>query len=412
MRLGDIFRLSINEIAQKGLRSWLTIIGIVIGVGAVIAIVSIGAGMEADITNQLSSLGGDLIIIQPGSPSGEETLAATFAGGGSGLYLTDKDLGAINTVPRVKAASGIVVGAVKASYFTESYDMMMQGIDSSTWNEITTVELAEGRFLSFGDKYSVVIGSKIAKEQFDKELVLNSQLKIEGKSFKIVGILEESGGFSMYAEDNMIFMPIDVARDFEGVPSDSFSNIQVRALDVDFVDAVEEAIDQKLMLVRHVSERDKDFNIISQKSIQEQVSQILAGVSIFLVGIAAISLLVGAVGIANTMFTSVMEKTKEIGILKALGSSDGEIMKIFLFQAGIIGLVGGLIGVFLGYIAAGLVGQMSYMTGVGPRQMTTIVSPSLVFFVLGFSFVIGLISGIIPAKRAAKLPPNEALRYE
>jgi putative ABC transport system permease protein len=171
------------------------------------------------------------------------------------------------------------------------------------------------------------------------------------------------------------------------------------------------------MIARHVTEETKDFTIITTKSMQETISSVMNTLNLFLAGIAAVSLLVGAIGIANTMFMSVMERTRQIGTLKALGATNFEIMKLFLFESAMIGFIGGLIGVLLGFIASGTISEIGIRMigvggGIGMRTSMTVITPQLVLFAIGFSVFIGVVSGLLPARRAASLQPVEALRYE
>ena len=209
-------------------------------------------------------------------------------------------------------------------------------------------------------------------------------------------------------------MPIKAARDtLEDVGSDEFDSITLKVANTEDVDQIMEDADKKLMISRHLTERGKDFSIRSAKSTQETMSDITQTMTLFLGAIAAVSLLVGAVGIANTMFTSVLEKTKEIGIMKSIGAKNSDIMMIFLLNSAIVGLVGGLLGICLGTGIASLLPLLGMkMMGMGREGMTTVVTPSLLFFALLISIGIGMAAGVIPAYRASKLKPVDALRYE
>jgi putative ABC transport system permease protein len=192
--------------------------------------------------------------------------------------------------------------------------------------------------------------------------------------------------------------------------------IQFKVEDLQKLDDVVSNVEKKLMLSRHVTEETKDFTIITAKSMQETISNVINTLNLFLAGIAAISLFVGAIGIANTMFMSVMERTRQIGTLKALGTTNFEIMLMFLFESAMIGFIGGLIGIFLGFIASGVISELGIrMIGVGMRETSTsitVITPQLILFAISFSIFIGIVSGLLPARRAAKLEPVEALRYE
>jgi len=420
MKFSDILKLSVNNLSHRGLRSWLTILGIVIGVAAVVAILSIGAGMEQNISAQLGGLGADIVTISPGFSRafgmgfGRPREGATVTS--ESQDLTDRDIQIIKSVSGVQFVNGIVSDRVEISYLTESVSVSIEGVDPLAWKEITTSELESGRYLSPGDANAVVIGYRIANDMFKEPLMLNAQIIIEGKSFKIVGILKESGGaFGFGGDDNTIFMPIRAARTIiEDMDTNEYSSIQVKVADADSIDEIITNMEEKLMLSRHVTEDTKDFTITSAQAMQETISSVTGTLNLFLGGIAAISLLVGAIGIANTMFMSVMERTRQIGTLKALGTTGFEIMKLFLFESAMIGFIGGLIGIFLGFIASGIISELGIrIMGAGRMGGSmTVITPELVLFAIGFSVFIGMVSGLLPARRAASLQPVEALRYE
>jgi putative ABC transport system permease protein len=420
MKLIDTIRFSVNNLSQRGLRSWLTILGIVIGVAAVVSILSIGTGMQQTISSQLSGLGSDVGYIMPGFERATRTnqgFAMTPRIGSVSISLTDKDLQTVKSTPGIKTVNGIVAGRVNVQYFGENMSVQLYGIDPIASREISTVDVQEGRFLVPGDGNVVMVGYRVANEMFKKPITVNSQISIEGKTFRVVGILERFGGMVggiMY--DNTIFMTTSTARTvLSNLESNEFSVIQFKVEDLNQLDLVVDEVEHRLTLSRHVTEDTKDFTIITAKSMQETISSVMNTLNLFLGGIAAISLLVGAIGIANTMYMSVMERTRQIGTLKALGATNFEVMKIFLFESALIGLIGGLIGVFLGFIASGVISELGIrMVGMQPRAGTsiTVITPELVLFAIGFSVFIGAVSGLLPARRAAQLEPVEALRYE
>ncbi|MEM5773151.1 MAG: ABC transporter permease [Candidatus Aenigmatarchaeota archaeon] len=420
MRISDALSFSVRNLSQRGLRSWLTILGIVIGIAAVISILSVGEGMRESISSQLSGLGGDLITISPGATRarGEFADVRTFFQarfGGAIAKLNDKDIQIIKSIPEVKYVSGMISGRAELSYLGEKVYVLVQGVDPAVWKDIINLEVEEGRNLMPGDVNAIVLGNYVANRMFKSPIPLNSQISVAGKSFRVVGILKASTGVGgMIGIDNSIYMPLTSAKNVLNISSNEYNSILVKVSNVEDVDEVEERIDKLLMLSRKVTENTKDYTITSVKSIQERVLSVMGTLNFFLAGIAAISLIVGAVGIANTMFMSVMERTRQIGTLKALGATDGEVMLLFLIESGLIGLVGGLIGIFFGFIVSGIISEIGIrMLGMSGMAQTVVYIPlQLVLFTLAFSVLIGILSGLLPARRAAKLQPVEALRYE
>ncbi|MBI2673028.1 ABC transporter permease, partial [Candidatus Woesearchaeota archaeon] len=275
---------------------------------------------------------------------------------------------------------------------------------------ITTSSAETGRLLGPGDDNVVVIGNSVANEIFKNKVSINRELVVNDKSYRVVGVLKKSGGFGF--DDRKIFMPINPARKTLNNKDNVYDSIIVKVKNSDEIDKVEKIIEDKLMIVRHVNTDTKDFTVLSMKTIQERVSAILAGFTLFLGVIAAVSLIVGAVGIANTMFTSVLERTKDIGIMKAVGAKNSDILLIFLFNSGLVGLVGGLFGIMFGISISLIIPKLGVSFVQGGQSMTTSIDPQLIIFTLIFSTILGMLSGIIPAYRASKLKPVDALRSE
>ena len=410
MKFQKSFRLALNILLHSKLRSWLTIIGIVIGVAAIVAIVSIGEGAQANINDRLSGLGQDLVTVSPGF----ERAGGGFRGGFGNSdrnnapktnvkNLTNNDLQVIKSINGLSFVNGVVNGRADVSYLAETTTVSVTGVDTFAWKNIVTTDLDSGRYLNPGDSNSIVIGNNLAKSTFKQPLVLNRDINVGGRLFKIVGILKEGSG---------IYMPIEQARDIlENVGKVKFDSITVKVSDSDFVDAKTAEIDSKLLISRHLTNKTKDYSVTSSKATLERIQGITQTFTIFLGAIAAVSLLVGAVGIANTMFTSVLEKTKEIGIMKAIGARNLDVMIIFLLNSGLVGFVGGLIGIILGSTISSFLPKL--LTSLGPGgSVKTIVPASLLVEAMLLSIIIGMVAGAIPAYRASKLKPVDALRYE
>ncbi len=429
MKASKSLKLAVNILRHSKLRSWLTIVGIVIGVAAVVAIISIGEGMQQSIEERLGGLGSDIITITPGASRASGMFMRPGGGGdmrvGSSLSddaagLTENDVRVLKGIDNAEYIQGTISGRAELYYLGETVTASVDGVDPLVWSHITTSELDQGRFLGASDYAAVVVGSRIANDVFKQSLPLNRVISIDGTNFKIVGILKESGsGFGGGGGDASVIMPIEAARSILDKEGKDVDSITVKVADETMIDDTMDAIDQKLMLFRHVTDRTKDYTLTSSKSTQETISSTMETMTLFLGAIAAVSLLVGAVGIANTMFTTVLEKTKEIGIMKAIGAKNRDIMMIFMLNSALVGLVGGALGVILGTFASGLMGSTSMTTtgggafgGMGSIFSNTLVTPSLVFYAMLIAVGIGMVAGLVPAYRASRLRPVDALRYE
>lgn len=428
MNIANSFKLSLNSILHRRLRSWLTLLGIVIGVAAVVSIISIGEGAQASVTERLSGLGADMITVSPGFSMAGGFGGFTRGGGrmpGSGggetassteePELTKRDVTTLRGNPNVEYVTEIVSGRGELVFLAEKSNVSIQGVNTVTWKETANLELAAGRFLSASDSTAIVIGDRIANSLFKQPITLGRRITIEGKQFTVVGILEATGGsgFGGGNSDSTVYMPYTSAWEVTEVEKNTFSSIQVKVTHSELVEQVTEELTQSLMLSRKVTEKDQDFTITSSQAIQEQVTETTQTLTLFLGAIAAVSLLVGAVGVANSMFTSVLEKTKLIGILKALGATNNEILRIFMIESGLFGFVGGLIGVLLGALISIGIGSSGIVSMPMMRGgATTLVTPQLVIIAVLLSTFIGIASGLMPARAAAKLKPVEALRYE
>jgi len=415
MKLKKSFHLAWNILIHSKLRSWLTIIGIVIGIAAVVSILSISTGAQEQLEDQLGSLGADILTITPGFSKAMGGMGFSGGDGPPGMSedssdedsenLTSRDITVVKSIDNVDVVMGTVSSSGDLTYLSKTATVSVTGVDEKVWSEITTDELSSGRFLTNGDTYSIVIGGNLATQTFE-DIPLNSKVTIEGKTFKVVGILESGNG---------VYMSIETARDvFDDIGEKEFDSISVKIEDVDLSDETVENIETKLMQSRGIlNEDEKDFSVSNPSTMQETMQETMSTMSIFLGAIAAISLIVGGIGIANTMFTSVLEKTREIGIMKAIGSKNKDILLIFLINSGLIGLVGGIGGIILGTMGAGLIGSMTSSTGgISSMFSNTAVTPGLLIFALFFSMGIGMIAGVIPAYRASKLKPVDALRHE
>ncbi len=417
MKLTKCLKHAFDMVIHSKLRSWLTIIGIVIGVAAVIAIVSIGDGLQQSLNQRLSGLGGDILTVSAGFSRGGNIFSGRGGGGntagGNGassssatqkeIVLNRADLQALKGSPDVALIDTNIRGSVNVSYLGKSGSVSVTGVDQKVWSQITTAKIKEGRFLDSADQNVVVIGGRLASSFFSKPIGINKMILIAGNAFRVVGILDD--------ESNQMYMPIQMAYQvIKDKPNDIYDTIIVKIKNEDDLDNVIPRLQDKLMIERHVTDKNKDFSITSNKQQQQARLDTLNSINLFLIAIAAVSLIVGAIGIANTMFTSVLEKTKEIGIMKAIGARNKDILLIFLFNATLIGLVGGIIGILLGVLLSAAIPSLLGALPLG--NSGTFVSTNSIIMALSVSVIVGIIAGIIPAIQASKLRPVDALRYE
>lgn len=412
MKLIKCLKHAFGMVLHSKVRSWLTILGIVIGVASVVAIMSIGGSMQDTMTEQLGGLGGDILTLTAGFSRGMSMFGMGGGGGseGGGSTATDEepvldrtDVQALRAIPDIEAFDTQISGSVEVSYLGKSGSVRLTGVDQKVWSRVTTSEIGEGRMLDSADQNVIVIGGKLAESYFDKPIGLNQMVTIEENVFRVVGILDDTS--------TNIYMPIQMAYQMlDDKENGIYDSIVIKVKDEEKLNETIGKIETKLMMIRHVTEKTKDFSISSSKQMQETRSEMMSSMNSFLIAIAAVSLIVGAVGVANSMFTSVLEKTKEIGIMKSIGARNKDILSIFLFNAALIGLVGGFLGVIFGTILSAmlpaLMGETSMLRG------GTFVSVNSIIIALSVSVIIGIIAGFVPAYQASKLKPVDALRYE
>lgn len=400
----DYFRLAYRSARQRKIRSWLTMLGIFIGIAAVVALISLSQGLQNAIAEQFVSLGSDKIIIQ-GPSSG-------FGPPGTGVEdpITKDDRDVIESVNGVEMAIGRLVRSVKLEF----NDEVEYGYAASMPEDSEDIELAIeannykrgiGRLLKRGDKYKVMIGNSLAADQFSKAIQIRDTLEIEDKGFKVVGILKKSGNPQ---QDLTLVIPEEAMREILDIDED-FDIIPAKVSAGEDVDLVTEKVKKALRKHRDVEEGKEDFVVETPGSILATLTTILIIVQGVLVGIAAISLLVGGIGIMNTMYTAVLERTKEIGVMKATGARNSQVMGLFLVEAGMLGMFGGLIGVALGVSIGKIVEYVGYQM-FESFLIRASFHPFLLIGALLFAFIVGAVSGVFPAMQASRLHPVDAFR--
>ena len=413
MRQSTYLKMGLNMLLHSKLRSWLTIIGIVIGIGSVVGILSLGDAMQEQVQSRLAEMDLTKIEISPGyTKASSDMHGSNWMGGGTttDVELTDKDIAALRGLDSIQYVAGEISGSEPVIYAAQNATLPITGVDPQVWRYMTTLKTQSGRLLEPSDKYVAVIGSGVASGIYKQDIGVNQVININGKAVRVVGILAEEGGRG----DRSIYVPIDGAVTLiTDAKENVYDSITVKAKSEDLVDNLTEDIVDKLMVSRHINkEDDRDFSVTASKSMAESVTEMTSSMTLFLGAIAAVSLLVGAVGIANTMFTSVLEKTKEIGTMKAIGAKNRDILMIFLFNSAMVGLVGGILGDILGAFVSTLFPMLGLRMMRGGGSSDFYFAPDLMAFGLILAVLIGVISGVVPAYRASKLKPVDALRYE
>ncbi|WP_440951874.1 ABC transporter permease [Methanococcoides sp. FTZ1] len=412
MRYRIYLKLAANILFHSKIRSWLTIIGIVIGVGSVVTIMALSDSMEEDMESRFADMDMTSLTITAGYTRASSAMGPGQGPGGDwggssteDTELTDKDVMALRLVKDIDYMYGQISGNEDVYYLGESASLSITGVDPQVWQYATSYTAASGRLLEASDNYVAVIGDRIANEMFDQPISLNQVITINEKSVRVVGILESGDN------DNGIIMPIDAAVNIiEDAEDDVFDSIIVKVDDIDNVDTVRKDIEERLMISRHVTENDRDFSVSDPESQLESATEMMDSMSLFLAAIAGVSLVVGSVGIANTMFTSVMERTKDIGTMKAIGAKNRDIMMIFLFNSAMVGLVGGVLGILLSLLLTAMLPGLGL--SIMRSSMGSTLSLELVAIGISIAIFVGIISGVVPAYNASKMKPVDALRYE
>ncbi len=405
----DYFKLAIENIRQRRLRSWLTIIGIVIGIAAVVALVSLGQGVKKVVTDEFAKMGTDKIIIQPAVNFG-------FSADTGTPTLTEHDLPIIKRVKGVKEAGGILLKSGKIEYKKNVYFTVVVGVPLDNTQKLVeetyTINYINGRALKQGDRYKAVISHDIAKgKTLGKPVAIGERLTIEGQEFEIVGEIKQTGDPGM---DSSIMIPQETAQELFTANTPGYheeSGIIARINPGENPDDVAASITRAMRRDRNEKEGNEDFTVQTTTQLVASFNVILDALSAIVIGIAAISLFVGGVGIMNTMYTAVLQRTNEIGVMKAIGAKNSDILQIFLIESGVLGLIGGAIGILIG------MGLSKIIEFIGRTFLDTTLLQAyfpwyLIVGALAFAFVIGMASGALPARQAAEMKPVDSLRYE
>ena len=400
----ESFLMAWASLIANKMRSILTMLGIIIGVAAVIALVSIGNGVKQDIQNSISSLGSNLLMVMPGAPR----TPGVRPSAGSMKSLKVSDYEAISKLDGVKAASPMTNGSYVVIYQNKNWTTSVSGV-SYNYLDVNNWSMKSGRFLSEKNVQNrervAVVGKTVVKNLFGDEDPVGAEIRVKNIPFRIIGVLNSKGSGAMgNDQDDMVIIPYTTAMErVEGV--DYLRMIYVVGKEESGIDRLQSDI-ENLLRVRHGIKDTNldDFNIQNMNSIMETMEETTGTLTLFLGAVAAISLVVGGIGIMNIMLVSVTERTREIGVRKALGATYSVIVTQFLIEAVVISLMGGIIGIILGIGSSKLIGMAS--------GMSTVISIPTIVMSFAFSMAIGLIFGIYPARKAAKLNPIDALHYE
>jgi len=410
MNLFESFRIALRNLGANKLRSGLTMLGVIIGVGAVIALVSIGRGAQEAITNQIQSVGTNLLYVRPGASNqngvrGQEGSAAT---------LTLEDASALTDIP----------GVVGVAPEVDSFAQLVAGGNNTNARLVgTTPDFqnvrdfypSSGEFINTANvsaRSSVAcLGSTVAAELFPDSDPIGQSIRINNVPFRVQCVMESKGGTGFLSQDTQVIIPLTTAQTrlanagrFRG--SSNINVINIKIADLSQSDAITQQIGEILRERHHVLE--DDFTITSQQDVLSAATAVTDTLTLFLGGVAAISLIVGGIGIMNIMLVSVTERTREIGIRKAVGAKRRDILMQFLTEATVLSVLGGAIGILLGWAISLAMGSFRF----GNTQVTPVVDLSAVALAVVFSIAVGLFFGIYPAVRAGSLSPIEALRYE
>ena len=400
----DYIKTAYRDIKNRKKRSWLTMIGIIIGIAAVVSLISLGQGLKDAVNEQFEMMGAEIIMIMPGS--GFQSM------GSAGSSLGRDDIDVIKRVRGVDVAGGFVTKIAKVEFGNEMKYSWVSGMAQDESKEIfenmQSFEIESGRDLKKGDMYRTIVGNSVTHGDFFKKKVrVGDYVNINGKKFKVVGSLKRIGNPD---DDQAMMIPLETARDLFDVPDELMVIMANLKPGFDASDVAED-IKKAMRKDRNQKKGEEDFTVQTSEQLKETYGVVLNLIQSVLIGIAGISLLVGGIGIMNTMYTSVLERTRDIGVMKAIGARNSNIMWIFLIESGIIGMTGGAIGCAIG-IAISKSIEYASSTQLGVDYLKASTAPELIIGALMFSFLVGMLSGTLPAMRAARLKPTDALRYE
>jgi len=400
----DYLKFSLRSLKERKVRSGLTVLGIFLAIVTIFVLLSMSLGLSETVDKEFQKLGGDRFFIQP-----KGQLGAPGTGGAVQLTLDDVDF--IEKIKGVGQVSYVVAGSAKVTFKEKSRYVYAMGfpMDKEKLDFILDAgmpDIASGGLIKQGDVKKVVVGSRYSI-LFDNPVKTGNKILINDVEFEVVGVFEAIGSPT---DDSQVYMTLDDFKELYG-SGDRVDFIYVSASPGEDLNAVADNVERKLIKHRGVTEKTVDFSILTPEELLASFGTILNILTAFLVGIGFISVLVGGIGIANTMYTSVLERKKEIGTMKAIGARNSDILLIFVIEAGILGLIGGVLGLAVGAGIAKMI-EIIANQALGGNLLQASFNPIIVFGSLGFAFLVGILSGVLPSYQASKLKPVDALRYE
>lgn len=401
----DYLKMAMGNLAHRKMRAYLTMIGIFIGITAVISIISLGQGLQEAIVEQFEEMGTDKIYVQPGTSA---------LGGATSVVMDESDIRVIERTKGVLEVTGMGYTSARITVKDEEVFGLVMGINfdqSDLWAELQEQNIETGRMIEKGDLFKTFAGYDYSQDKkiVTRGLKLGDKVTVNGYSFEIVGFQEDFGN----SGDNQQLQITAEAyeRVFGQDVNEDYAMILAKVDSTEDAAAIAERVKKQLRSHRDVDEGDEDFTLQTAEQFLESFNSILMIVNVVIIGIAAISLVIGGIGIMNTMYTAVVERTQEIGIMKAIGARNGDILLLFLIESGLLGFLGGLVGVIIGLGVAKAV-EIGGTIALGTPYLRAWWSWELIAGALAFSFLVGAISGLAPAYQASRQHPVESLRYE